>query len=90
MEHIYKVVKPIYGMARAGRRWQRTLYPWLLEQGLTKLHADPNVFTLTRTMDTPSGPREETITIGVYVDDICILYKYNDLHFLCQFYLEAL
>ena len=24
---ICKVVKPVYGMAQAGRRWQRTLFP---------------------------------------------------------------
>ena len=53
LPHIYKVVKPIYGMAQAGRRWQRSLYPWLKEQGFTQLHSDNNVFRITRTMDTP-------------------------------------
>ena len=28
---ILRVDKPIYGMAQAGRRWQRTLFPWLLQ-----------------------------------------------------------
>ena len=26
-----KVEKPMYGMAQAGRRWQRSLSPWLLD-----------------------------------------------------------
>ena len=26
-----KVEKPVYGMAQAGRRWQRSLFPWLLD-----------------------------------------------------------
>lgn len=28
---ICRVERPVYGMAQAGRRWQRTLSPWLLE-----------------------------------------------------------
>ena len=27
---ICKVEKPVYGMAQAGRRWQRSLFPWML------------------------------------------------------------
>ena len=64
------VQKPIYGMAQAGRRWQRSLFPWLVEFGFTQCYADKCVFTLTRVMDTPDGPREESIIVGVYVDDI--------------------
>eukprot|EP00965_Chrysotila_dentata_P121608 4020175-Pleurochrysis_carterae.AAC.4 len=33
---ICRVEKPIYGMAQAGRRWQRSLFPWLLEFGFTQ------------------------------------------------------
>eukprot|EP00965_Chrysotila_dentata_P234967 6200477-Pleurochrysis_carterae.AAC.1 len=28
---ICRVEKPVYGMAQAGRRWQRTLFPWLTD-----------------------------------------------------------
>ena len=35
---VAKVVKPIYGMSQAGRRWQRTLFPWMKEQGF--VHAE--------------------------------------------------
>eukprot|EP00966_Prymnesium_polylepis_P011286 260026-Prymnesium_polylepis.1 len=28
-ERVCRVEKPIYGMSQAGRRWQRTIYPWL-------------------------------------------------------------
>ena len=44
-----EVKKPIYGMAlQAGRRWQRSLYPWLLEQGFTKCHYDATSHFVTR------------------------------------------
>ena len=72
------VRKPIYGMAQAGRRWQRSLFPWLLEQGLTQLHSDPCVFYTSREVDTPSGKRLESMVIGVYVDDLCIAYSHDD------------
>ena len=31
---VWRAQRPVYGMAQAGRRWQRSLYPWLLEFGL--------------------------------------------------------
>lgn len=77
-EQVCKVVKPVYGMAQAGRRWQRSLFPWLAEQGCKQLDSDPSVFTLRRTMDTPSGPRDEIIHLGVYVDDLCVVYEHDD------------
>eukprot|EP00965_Chrysotila_dentata_P257101 6212767-Pleurochrysis_carterae.AAC.3 len=45
---VCKVVKPIYGMAQAGRRWQRSLFPWLLQWGFTQCSTDPCVFTAER------------------------------------------
>ena len=79
---VCKVVKPIYGMAQAGRHWQRTLYPWLEDWGFKQSKADPSVFSLTRTMKTPRGDREETLLVGCYVDDMCILYSHCDEHSL--------
>ena len=69
------VEKPIiYGMTQAGRRWQRTLFPYLLRHGLVATECDPCVFTRPyrrrETVQTPSGPREETLIIGCYVDDL--------------------
>ena len=58
---ICKIIKPVYGMAQAGRRWQRSLYPWLKEYGFKQISPDSSVFTLARTMDTPAGKREETL-----------------------------
>ena len=45
---VCKIQKPVYGMAQAGRRWQRSLYPWLREFGLQPTHGDANVFHLQR------------------------------------------
>ena len=35
LPRICKVKKPIYGMAQAGRRWQRSIFPWFIDQGFT-------------------------------------------------------
>eukprot|EP00965_Chrysotila_dentata_P061437 2034934-Pleurochrysis_carterae.AAC.1 len=48
---ICRVVKPIYGMAQAGRRWQRSLFPWLTSWGFKQSHSDPCVFSCERTTD---------------------------------------
>ena len=84
------VVKPIYGMAQAGRRWQRSLFPWLLEYGFVQCHSDKCVFTLTRTMETPNGPRSENIIVGVYVDDLQIAYGHDDEHSLYAHFSKAM
>ena len=34
---VCRIEKPVYGMAQAGRRWQRTIFPWLHSQGLTAM-----------------------------------------------------
>ena len=87
---ICKIQKPVYGMAQAGRRWQRTLYPWLKEFGFEQCESDPNVFTLEREMATPDGPRLDRVTVGVYVDDLATLYLYDDEHSLYAAFATAL
>jgi hypothetical protein len=87
---VMKVIKPIYGMAQAGRRWQRTIFPWFLEHGFTQTKSDDSVFTLQRTVDTPSGPRHETLVVGVYVDDLFCLYSHADEHSLYAEFTAAL
>eukprot|EP00965_Chrysotila_dentata_P158439 5233382-Pleurochrysis_carterae.AAC.1 len=47
---VCRVEKPIYSMSQAGRRWQRSLFPWLLDFGFTQCGSDPCVFTMTKTM----------------------------------------
>ena len=87
---ICRILKPVYGMAQAGRRWQRTLFPWLKEFGFTQTDSDPSVFTLERTMDTPKGPRLERIHVGVYVDDLATVYLHDDEHSLYRAFITAL
>ena len=87
---ICKILKPVYGMAQAGRRWQRTLFPWLLKFGFTQTHSDQSVFTLERTMETPNGPRLERMHVGVYVDDLAVVYSHDDKHSLYRTFLAAL
>ena len=84
------VRKPIYGMAQAGRRWQRSLFPWLTEFGFTQCESDKCVFILTRTMDTPHGPRDESVIVGVYVDDLQVAYGPSDEHSLYALFTSAM
>eukprot|EP00965_Chrysotila_dentata_P004041 131092-Pleurochrysis_carterae.AAC.1 len=70
---ICRVEKPIYGMAQAGRRWQRSLFPWLQEWGFTQCASDPCVFTLSKDVD---GVTQRLI-LGCYVDDLFTLYSHD-------------
>jgi hypothetical protein len=94
---VYRVDKPVYGLAQAGRRWQRTLFPWLSawtarEGGpaLTPSSYDGCVFHLHDTVDTPSGPRSERLFVGVYVDDLCICASHTDEYSLYARFAAAL
>ena len=95
MPQVYKVLKPVYGMAQAGRRWQRSLFPWLMDSSpetgnLTQSESDPSVFFCRKEVKTPQGPRQETLIVGVYVDDLFILYSHSDKHSLYHRFLGAL
>eukprot|EP00965_Chrysotila_dentata_P261787 6214368-Pleurochrysis_carterae.AAC.2 len=57
-------------MAQAGRRWQRSLFPWLREWGLCQCETDPCVFTAQRTVN---GVVQKLV-VGCYVDDLLTLY----------------
>ena len=81
-QRVWKVNKPVYGMAQAGRRWQRTLFPWLVGWGLKACESDPCVFMRRETVQTPQGPREDILLVGCYVDDLFILYNSDDEHSL--------
>eukprot|EP00965_Chrysotila_dentata_P076997 2542252-Pleurochrysis_carterae.AAC.1 len=57
-------------MAQAGRRWQRSLFPWLRKWGLRQCDTDPCVFTAQRTVDGVV----QNLVVGCYVDDLFTLY----------------
>ena len=66
---IAKVEKPIYGIQQAGRRLQRLLFAWLIDQGFSQLDdSDGCVFV----RELASG---EIIRIGVYVDNLQIVHS---------------
>jgi hypothetical protein len=88
-QRVYRVDRPIYGLSQAGRRWQRCLFPWLLAWapgvGLASLQQsehDPCVFFTRQTVQTPTGPRDESLLVGVYVDDLCVCASHTDAHSL--------
>ena len=41
-------------------------------------------------MRTPSGPRTERVHVGVYVDDLAIVYDHDDNHSLFKHFVDAL
>ena len=48
------------------------------EYGFTKISADSSVFTLKREIDSPTGKRKETLHLGAYVDDLCVICENDD------------
>ena len=45
-------------------------------------YGDSCLFFCHREVNTPSGKRYEYLIVGVYVDDLCILYSHSDEHSL--------
>ena len=91
VDRLCLVVKPVYGMAQAGRRWQRSLFPWLKTWNedagpdaprLTQSVFDSCVFFCRHDVKTPQGVRRETLFVGCYVDDLFILSSHRDEHSL--------
>ena len=87
---VWKATKPVYGMAQAGRRWQRTLFPWLKEWGLHACDSDSCVFFLHKEVNTPNGPRADCLVVGCYVDDLFVLYNNGDEHSLYHAFTTSL
>ena len=82
---VCRILKPCYGMAQAGRRWQRALFPWLREWhdgSLCQTYGDSCVFHCRKEVHTPNGKRMEWLVVGAYVDDLCTLYSHDDKHSL--------
>eukprot|EP00965_Chrysotila_dentata_P054455 1806516-Pleurochrysis_carterae.AAC.1 len=73
-------------MAQAGRRWQRSLFPWLLDFGFKQCDSDPCVFTMTKTID----GTEQRLTLGCYVDDLFTLYSHDGKGSLYADFTDAL
>ena len=82
---VCRILKPCYGMAQAGRRWQRALFPWLVnwnDGALKQAYGDACVFHCRRNVTTPNGERSEWLVVGTYVDDLCVMYSHDDEHSL--------
>ena len=91
LPRVLRIEKPVYGMSQAGRRWQRTLFPWLLAHGFTQHDADPCVFSILRDTTAPDGStRSEKLVIGCYVDDLFAAYSHDDEHSLYHSFITAL
>jgi hypothetical protein len=65
-------------MVQAGRRWQRSLFPWLKKFGFVQSEHDPCMFQCTKSTGTGKTRRTETLLLGVYVDDLAVAYKHSD------------
>ena len=67
------ILKPLYGMKQAGRRFQRAFFAWLERPrdeggaGLIPSKEDPCIYRITT--------EDDELIIGVYVDDLIIFYK---------------
>jgi hypothetical protein len=88
--YVCKVVKPVYGMVQAGRRWQRSLFPWLKDFGFVQSEHDPCMFQCSKEVGSGKSKRSETLLLGVYVDDLAVAYKQSGAGSLYQSFTEAL
>jgi hypothetical protein len=68
----------IYGLAQAGRRWQRTLFDWFKAWGLKQCQHDTCVFVRNSSVNTSNGPREDTLIAGCFIDDLHVAYNSSD------------
>ena len=84
--NVLRIEKPIYGLAQAGRRWQRSLFPWLIKYGFTQSEYDPCVFYIKQTKD----KHEEVIILGCYVDDLLVCASHTDNGSLFKAFVKAL
>ena len=87
---VCEILKPIYGMAQSGRRWQRSLFPWMLEQGFSHVEGDPCLFEKRGKVVVDGIERQERLVIGVYVDDLAVLYSHDDSHSLYSQFVSML
>lgn len=87
-----RIVKPVYGMAQAGRRWQRSLFPWLEEFGLAPSAHDSCLFHMERDYVDPATGHtvRDRLLVGVYVDDLACGYKYSGAGSLYADFVTAL
>ena len=100
VDRICRVEKPVYGMAQAGRRWQRTIFPWILawrgvaadgsSVQLVQSKLDTCIFTCRARVSTPSGPRDEILMLGIYVDDVFSNSSHDDEHSIYSQFFGAL
>ena len=74
--HVWEVLKSIYGLRSAPKSWQRTLGTWLNSQGLTECPYDPSTYT-----DHSTG-----LVVLTYVDDLLIFGPPK----LCEQFLDKL
>jgi hypothetical protein len=67
------LVRALYGTKQASRLWQETLRQYLVEEvGFKCSKSDPCLYRLTR--------GNEEILLGVYVDDILVAYRGDNLY----------
>eukprot|EP00965_Chrysotila_dentata_P183389 6056120-Pleurochrysis_carterae.AAC.1 len=57
-------------MAQAGRRWQRTLFPWLEAQRFKQSATYTCIFSKAHGSD--------KLVVGCYVDDLFVLYSSDE------------
>ena len=88
LPRIYRIEKPVYGMAQAGRRWQRGLFEWLKKNGFNQLNGDGCVFM--KSQKNKATGKMERILVGVYVDDLCVLYGDDGVGSLYQEFAKEL
>ena len=69
--NVYRLLKTLYGTKQAPHEWNNTLNEFILSLGFTRCKSDTCTYIKFSRTNQP-------IIIGIFVDDIIILYKQND------------
>ena len=69
---IYKLRKSLYGLKQASRNWNNDMNQYLLDNGFTRLEADPCIYfkNIETTVDGVNNTKY--LMVALYVDDLLI------------------
>ena len=62
--HIWRLLKSLYGLKQSGRCWHKCLHEWIMTRGFTRSNADPCLYYRRR--------EGNLLILTIYVDDLLL------------------
>ena len=69
---IYKLRKSLYGLKQASRNWNNDINQYLLDNGFTRLEADPCIYVKNIETTANGVTNIKYLMVALYVDDLLI------------------